>query len=182
MGWRATAGLAAALCLAVLYAWFDLRTDQTARSDGSVSWLPRPTPPSQGFERLVRFNPGDVTAIHLQRGAHDVRVIRSENGWEHVSRSQLLDDFLNNLRELGMIMALDVRPEQMKEYGLDPPAGVIELARSGQPSLVFLIGGHNPPATAAYVRLGRDGPVVLTGALLLWELDKALRAALEDPP
>ena len=32
----------------------------------------------------------------------------------------------------------------------------------------------NPTTTALYAQIGPDGQVVLTGALLLWELDKAI--------
>jgi hypothetical protein len=41
---------------------------------------------------------------------------------------------------------------------------------------VLLVGARNPPATGVYVRVGADGPVVLTGALLLWDLEKVERA------
>jgi len=182
MGWRGTALLAAALLVATLYTWFDLRRDLPERGSEPRSWIPKPTPPSQDRARLLHFNPDSVTTIHLRRNTVDVQATRADGSWAGVSHPQLLDDFLRNLQDLGAIMPLDVRPDELKEYGLDPPAGVIELLHTGAAPTVILLGDHNPPGTGAYVQLGRAGPVVLTGALMLWEFDKAIRAIENNSP
>jgi hypothetical protein len=73
-------------------------------------------------------------------------------------------------------MPIEIGPDTLREHGLEPPQGAVELTRANQPPILLLIGARNPPATGVYVRVGADGPVVLTGALLLWDLEKVERA------
>lgn len=75
------------------------------------------------------------------------------------------------------VVSVQEKPsDTLREHGLDPPRGSVELQRRDQPPLLILIGARNPPATGVYVRVGADGPAALTGALLLWDLEKVQRA------
>jgi hypothetical protein len=184
MGGRTTAALAVAVLIAAVVAWIDVRNSPApdsergflVPSDGEVAEEPRE------IKRLLSFSPADVSAIHLQRGAVDIRLTRDDKRWSNVSRPQAVEDFLHNLTQLAEILPLEVTAEQRRDYGLDPPNGVIELERRGQSPIVLHLGNHNPPSTGAYAQIGSDGPVVLTGALALWELDKAIRASTEGAP
>jgi hypothetical protein len=179
MSWRTTVFLATALLIAGVVAWLDLRAAGQGAGGPWFGAADAPVP-GESITRLVRFDPAEVTALHLRRGDVDVRLQRAGGRWQGVSRPQAIDDFVHNVSELAEIMPLDIEPAQRHEYGLDPPAGLIELERVGQPSITLLLGSHNPSSTGAYVQVGREGPVVLTGAIALWELDKAVRAVRED--
>lgn len=172
MGGRATAVLAAALTVATLVWWFDRLSDEVQPAATVAS--PRADP--QDFPRLLSFDPAAVTAIHLQRGDHDVRAERRGDTWSVGAPTAALDDFLQNLQGLAELDAMDATVAELKDYGLDPPAGMIELTRRDAAPIVIRFGAHNPPGTGTYVQLDRRERVVLTGALILWEFDKALRA------
>ncbi len=179
MSWRVTVVLAVVFLAASLYAYFDVISDQPDASWQTLFREPRPTPPAQQVTRLLSFEPSEITTIHLQRGPVSVQVHRDGGSWTGASRGQALDDLLQHLLELAEIMPLDVPQDSLASHGLDPPEGTIELIRKDEPPVVILIGQRNPPATGVYVQVGRGGPVALTGALILWEFEKAIRAITE---
>ncbi|HVN86861.1 MAG TPA: DUF4340 domain-containing protein [Candidatus Binatia bacterium] len=132
--------------------------------------------PTQPTAPLLEFAPDDVTQITLTRDKVQ-RVARKLGGkWPDTIPPGALADFLHNLTGLAELMRLELGPSEMEPYGLDPPQAEIELTRNSGPPLLLLIGNHNPSATGAYVRIGRTGPVILAGALVVWEFDKAFRA------
>ncbi len=175
MGWRGTLVLALALLGAGFFLYRELVADK-----GELSWQsvvgPRAAPPGEQITHLLSFDPATVTAIRLQRGGQEWRVERRDGGWSGVARQSDIDDFLTNLIGLAEIIPLEVAPDQLADHGLDPPEGVVELQRAGAAPVVLFLGRRNPPSTGVYAQLGRDGRIVLTGALALWEFDKAIRA------
>jgi hypothetical protein len=177
MGWRTTAVLVAAVLIAGVIAWFDLHNEVSSGDWLGATEVPAP---GEGITRLLRLDPREVTAIRLQRGDVNVRVEHADGRWQGVARPEALVDFVHNVSQLAEIIRLDIEPAQRGEYGLEPPAAVIELERGEQPPILLLLGNHNPSSTGAYAQVGRDGPIVLTGAIALWELDKAIRATRED--
>lgn len=177
MGWRGTIALAALLLVAGSYAYYDIASDPE-RPEASFGFLgeTRPTPPGQGDEPLVSFTPHEIDSVRLRRGAVDVAVRRAGSGWSGGADGIAMDDFLASLSTLSRIATLDVPAEQLADHGLGPPQAIIGLERDGNPPIEIRIGDRNPPATAVYVQVGAESRVFLTGALLLWELDKALQA------
>lgn len=175
MGWRGTLLLALALLAAGLFLYRELVADKGELSWQSVIGGPRAAPPGEQITHLLSFDPATVNAIRLQRGGQEWKVERRDGGWGGVERASDIDDFLTNLLGLAEIMPLEVAPDQLADHGLDPPEGVVELQRAGAPAVLLLLGRRNPPSTGVYAQLGRDGRVVLTGALALWEFDKAIR-------
>ncbi|MEO8604855.1 MAG: hypothetical protein ABI629_19975 [bacterium] len=168
------------LVLALLGAAAWLYRDVTAGQPGS-SWRtifaePAPPLPAADLEHLLVFDPADVTALDLRRGERVLHSERTADGWSGVQRPADVNDFLTGLTELYEIMKLDVGTDQLAAHGLAPAAGTIELTRRDAPPLVLLIGNRNPPATAVYAQVSPGGPVVLTGALLIWNVDKLERA------
>lgn len=177
MGWRGTLVLAFAVAAAAAIAYVDLRSQENALSLDSILAAARPTPPGQNQPSLVEFDADDVDAVRLVRGSRDLRFERSGESWSGVSRAQTVPDFLAALRDLVAILKVDTQGSELADYGLDPPATTIVLHRRSAPPLVFRVGSHNPPSTGVYVEVGDTGDVVLTGALLLWEIDKIVRDA-----
>jgi hypothetical protein len=125
---------------------------------------------------LVRFHPDDVDEIILRSDGHQVTARREGGTWPPTTPVGAVADFLENLSAIGELMRLDGSPDQLRECGLDPPQGEIEIHRASGAPLVLLLGERNPAATGAYVRVGRNGHVALAGALILWEFDKAYKA------
>lgn len=176
MSWRGTLVLALALLVAGFRLYGELAGERGELSWQSVLDGPRGAPPGEQITHLLSFDPATVTAVRLQRGDQEWRTERRAGGWSGVAQSGAVDDFLANLLELAEIMPIDVSPDELGDQGLAPPEGIVELQRRDQPPLVLFLGRHNPPATSVYAQLGPGGRIVLTGALALWEFDKAIRA------
>jgi hypothetical protein len=177
MSWRVTLVLAIAVIATALYAWFDLRHGVPPQRDSAVE--PSAAPIGTTVKPLAEFAPENVAAIRLRRGSLQVQLRREEGGWTGVRRPEVVNDFLANLHEMSEIMEVPASQKDLNDYGLDRPADSIELLlEEGAPIDLFL-GNQNPAGTGIYVRIGRDGRVVLAGALLRWELDKLTRALTE---
>jgi hypothetical protein len=176
VGWRGTLVLALALSAAGFALYREIAADKRELSWQSVIEGRSDAPPGEQITRLLSFDPATVTAVTLRRGDQTWRTERRDGGWNGVAQPGAIDDFLTNLLDLAEIMPIDVPPDELAAQGLAPPEGIIELQRRDQPPLILYLGRHNPPATAVYAQLGAGGRVVLTGALALWELDKAIRA------
>jgi hypothetical protein len=177
MEWRGTLALAVLLLVAGVYAYFDASSGQAEVSLRSLLGDLRPTPPGQDAPKLLDYEPEQIEVIRLRRGDLDLRVERRDGKWINASRPHALDDFLTTLLTMSNIMTVDVAQQDLADHGLDPPDALIELQRAGDGTISVRIGSRNPPATGVYVQVGADGPVTLTGALILWEVEKAIDAA-----
>lgn len=172
---RVTLLLALLFAAALGYAWFDVASD----SPGGI-WEamldPHPTPPGESVKRLLSFDPAAVTSVRVRQGDVTLQTKRTDDGWSGIGRRGAVEDLLHALADLAEILVLDATEGEPADYGLDPAETVVELERSDGAPIVLLIGHRNPSATAVYARIGANGPVVLTGALVLWEIDKAVKA------
>jgi hypothetical protein len=177
MGSRGTLVLAALLLVVGVFAYFDAISGERNVSLHSILGELRPTPRGQNAPKLLHYEPADIVAIHLQKGAVDLRVKRRDGTWVGASRPDALDDFLVNLLTLAKIMTVDVKKQDLADHGLDPPEAVVEMQGADGSTISIRIGSHNPPLTGVYVQVGPSDRVILTGALLLWELEKAIDAA-----
>ncbi len=125
---------------------------------------------------LLTFHPEEIDEIVLRSDGHQVTAKRERGKWPPTTPAGAVADFLENLSGIGELMRLESSPDHLRECGLDPPRGEIELHRGKGEPIVVLLGERNPPATGAYVRVGRDGHIALAGSLILWEFDKAYKA------
>jgi hypothetical protein len=146
------------------------RRSQDPLGEPAAAGLPVKVPP------LLSFEPADITEVVLRSDGHEKVAKRQGGKWPETTPAGAVADFLHNLSGLGELMRLDTSPDQLRECGLAPPQGEIELHRENGEPLVLLLGERNPAATGAYVRVGRNGHVALAGALILWEFDKAYKA------
>lgn len=176
MGWRGTLLLLALTAGAAWLLYRDVNAGRSERSWGAIFEEPRETPPADQVTHLLAFDPATVTAIAVRRGDREWRAARTGEGWSGAGRATDMDDFLHDLGELALILPIEMGPETLRDHGFEPPQATIELTRAAAPPIVILVGARNPPATGVYVRVGREGPVVLTGALLLWDLEKVERS------
>ena len=175
MGWRGTALLAFLLVVAGAYLWFE---ESPPEQPAPPLWgAPQPREPTKAIPRLLDFKPADVVAVELERDGEVRKTARQQESWQASVDPRSIDDFLSNLGGLGVLAEIPAGAGELKDYGLAPPKSVLRLRlRDHTAPLVLLIGDHNPATTGVYVRLDESGPVLLAGALVAWEFDKAFKA------
>lgn len=171
---RTTIVLAVALILASTFAWLDTPAGPSLGFD-PIDGEASDRAPGDNIVRLLKFSIPSVTRITLQRGAFNATLTRTDGGWSGISAPEAVEDFLRGMQEVAQIIV--VGPEQggPSDYGLDPPVVHIIIERSDDPPIDLRIGTANPTSTGVYAQVGKDGPVVLTGALARWDFDKIAR-------
>jgi len=174
MGWRSTAALAATAVVLGIYLWFEKPPGTGAPRSADMLGEPRrqPTAPVQP---LLKFTPAEVTGIRLEHGGRTVEAERRGGGWRNTEPPGAIDDFLHNLEQLAILSEIPATAGDLKDFGLLPAQSILQLRVGDRKPLVLQIGDRNPATTGVYVRVG-DGPVVLAGALVEWEIEKAFRA------
>ncbi len=176
MRWRGTLALLAALAAAATWLYFDANAGRSERSWRAIFELPRPPLPGEQIKRLLAFEPADVTALTVdQHGVARTTRRLPDGRWSGVAQARDVDELLEDLAELAEVIPLEPDAAPLRDLGLDPPQATIEIARGNAAPLVLLVGQRNPSGTGVYARLGTDGPLVITGALVLWNLEKAAR-------
>lgn len=177
MSWRGTAVLTLLLVIVGAYVWFEEAPPQGPGTPPTLLGEPRSSAPATAASRLLDFNPDDVVAIHLEQDRQTRETARAGDTWQGVARPAAINDFLHNLVGLGKLLDIPADAAELKDYGLQTPHSVVQLHLRGRAEpLIIQIGDRNPATTGVYVRLGSNGPVVLAGALMAWEFDKAFRA------
>ncbi len=174
MGWRGTVLLALVLAGVGALVWFQGSSPERRsgrRFDDPVRL------PTQPIRRLVNIVPGDVTGVRIMRKGERRQAERTDSGWRGADNPTIVNDFLHNLTQLGILMDIPSDPAGLADYGLKPPQSEVSLQlRTAGPPLVLQIGDRNPSTTGVYVRVGENGPAVLAGALVAWEVDKLFNA------
>jgi hypothetical protein len=178
MGARGTLILALLVVIVGAYLWLEeVPPPEAGRSTGTLLGQPGAGDPNQPVRHILDVRPAEVVAIRLERDGTTRATQRSGNTWSNAANPAAINDFLENMVPLAVLMDIPADAADLRLYGLDPPRSVLQLQVSGRSTpLVLQIGNRNPSVTGVYVRLGEDGPVVLAGALVAWEFDKAFRA------
>jgi uncharacterized protein DUF4340 len=178
MGVRGTLILALLIAAVGAYVWFEEAPSAApGRSTDTLLGEPKAFDPNQPVRHLLEYQPADVSSIRLERGGQMRTTERSGETWTATSNPAAIADFLANLAQLAVVMDIPAGTAELRDYGLDPPQSVVRLqTRSQRTPMVLQIGDRNPSVTGVYVRIGEDGPVLLAGALVTWEFDKAFRA------
>lgn len=174
MGWRGTAGLAVIAVVLGIYLWFEKPPGNSVPRSGDVLQAPQ-RQPTAPVRVLLRFTPAAVIGIRLEHGGRTVEAQRGAGGWRSTEPPGAIDDFLHNLTQLAVLSEIPATAGDLKDFGLQPAQSVLQLRVRDRGPLLLQIGDRNPAATGVYVRVG-DGPVVLAGALVEWEFEKAFRA------
>jgi hypothetical protein len=175
MGWRGTAVLAILIVIVGAYLWL---TEEPQLPDAPSTAFGQGTPvPPQTIRHLLDFQPADTLAIELEQSNERRSVTRADSGWTGATNPAGIEDFLRNLVQLGILADIPAGAADLIEYGLEPPQSVVRLRLRGHSEpLILQIGNRNPATTGVYARIGETGPVVLAGALLTWEFEKAFKA------
>lgn len=172
---RTTVLLALALMIASIVAWLDTPTGPAGRFDPLADEQEGDRPGPDDIVRLLHFSSAAVTRVTLQRGDLNTTLTRSGDRWDGISAPAAVEDFLRGMQELAQIIVVGPDEGGPKDYGLDPPVARVTIERGGDPPIDLRIGSANPSSTGVYAQVGPEGPVVLTGALALWDFDKLAR-------
>jgi hypothetical protein len=180
VGWRGTAVLAVLVVAAGAYVWLDrgAQLDPHGLEFGAGA----PRAPTKPVRHLLEFKAEDVVVVRLEHHGQMFQAERDGERWRGATAPSAIKDLLESLGELGVLVDIPAGPADLKEFGLQSPERVLQLQlRGGAKPLVLEIGDRNPATTGVYARLGKDGPVVLAGALAEWEFDKAFKALSNTP-
>jgi hypothetical protein len=176
MGWRSTIVLTVLVIVVGAYLRFADAPATPATRPGSAANKPPGADAVQALQKLLVFEPRDVVDLQLQRAGRTHRLHRENGTWQGIEDPSAVDDFLHSLSQMRVLMDISASAQELADYGLAPPLGVIALHVGGQAQpLVLQIGERNPATTGVYVRIGDDGAVVLAGALVEWEFDNLFR-------
>lgn len=181
MGWRGTLALLTLVAVAGLFLWLEGPPKPELPQDApNLLGEPKLRDPSK-FVPLIAFDLAAVLRIHVRHGDNELTAERTGEVWKTSRPTAALDLFLRNLTELGRIIEIPASAEALKDYGLEHPKSVVELTLRGEEGpRVLELGNQNPAATGVYVRIDRQGPIVLAGALATWELDKLFRVQADQ--
>jgi uncharacterized protein DUF4340 len=172
MGKRGTILLAVLILLVGAYVWYEEAPPADTRP---VPLGEPPREPTTPVRHLVEFDPASVFAVSLEHTGQVRRADRSSGEWS--SAAEAMTDFVHNLLGIGVLVDMPSAPTDLADFGLQRPQSIVRIALRGQSTpVVLLIGDRNPATTGVYVRIGDNGPVVLAGALVTWEFDKAFKA------
>ncbi|HYD48470.1 MAG TPA: DUF4340 domain-containing protein [Terriglobales bacterium] len=145
--------------------------------EGMPELAPPPVSPEEAeAPPLLAIDMEKVQGIVLRVGSESRSVERPAGGWVDLPQGKPVQGFLQEAKRLGRVQAIPAQPEELADFGLNPPEKVIELRFGGDESRLVEIGNSNPSTTGVYVRLDGRGEVILAGALLEWEFDKLWRA------
>lgn len=176
MKWRNTWLLAAAAVLVIALAYRDIASNDPGAGWEIVFDEPEPTPPAVDVVRLVEFDPRSVVALRVERAGKSIEVRRTAYGWRNTERPRAVSDLLDSIADMAVILEIDGEPDDddLDAYGLDNPQAVISIEREALPPIEIRLGNHNPSATGIYARISQRPHVVLTGAVAIWDIEKAI--------
>jgi hypothetical protein len=133
-------------------------------------------------ERLINFKSDEVTGIDLAYPKRALQLQKDPSGkWRLTQPLQAGADNSAVGSLIAAVAAADIkRPlekkpsaEDLKSFGLDTPAAKISLTlKSGLTLPELVVGAKTALGDSAYVRRGSDPVVYLTGAALVYALDK----------
>jgi len=172
MGWRGTLILGFVVVVVGAYVWLE---EPPSSSSPTTAFLgdSRALPTVQMIRPLLIFKPDEIVSVRVEQEGQVRAAERSGKAWAGCDEPDVVDDVLRNLSHLGVLAEIPAAPDELADYGLQPPRTVVELRQRDRPvPLVLQIGDRNPATTGVYVRIGDHGDVALAGALVAWEVDK----------
>lgn len=182
MGWRFTAVTAGVLILVAFLYYLDTTPPPPPRRVG-LPTVRTPISPAPSGTPLLPEESAKVHRLVLRLDGIERETQRVDSGWTGTNRSELIEEFVRDLTTLGPLETIDAPPERLKEFGLAPPRGRIELYIEGKGDpVVFEVGNLNPPGTAVYLRVPKEPYILLVGSLIHWELQRSINLLLSPTP
>lgn len=133
-------------------------------------------------ERLLDFKNDEVTGIDLAYAERAIQLQKeASDKWKITQPLQAAADDSAVGSLIAAIAAADIkRPlekkpsaDELKSFGLDPPSAKVSLTlKSGLTLPQLVVGAKTPLGDSAYARRGSDPVVYLTGASLVFALEK----------
>jgi len=129
---------------------------------------------------LFELSPGEVKKVEIQRldGGELIEERNESRRWILLKGNRIeqweskVNDFIFNLLMLVEIEKFKVENSQLKYHGLENPTYTITLTDITDKTYQLLIGDSNPVRTSVYVKFVESPNVIITGAILNYELQK----------
>ena len=138
---------------------------------------------SQNVERpALEFSTDKVMQFDVVFEGKHLVCQRTPQGWIEPSsgkpvRQDAVDDFLTNLQKLVNLGAVDIKTEDLSEFGLRPPVARIMVEVEGEATRILSLGKNNPVQTSLYAQINENPQVVLVGSVITWDMRKLFLAA-----
>ena len=152
--------------------YFEVRPGSRTRSTDELE---------QASKTVLGLKKEDIKGFTLAKTGADPMTVELVNGeWTLLSpvKSSAEEAAVNSVlwdlewTEKGLtIPSADVTPEKLKAYGLDTPAGRIDVVASKDNVFHLIVGGASLDGKSVYVRRGNDGPVYLVPKKFAENLD-----------
>ncbi len=132
--------------------------------------------------RLFQFSPAEVTALGVKRiDGPMARARRQPDGaWQMTEPdptirplNPLWDRVAANLAGFSNERTVAERPQDLKQYGLEPPALTVTAEAAGSEPVTLVFGDIEPTQRHRYARLN-DGPVFLATTESFFELNRSM--------
>jgi len=154
------------LGLVVYYSFFEYNA--VSKKKGGVIGTP-----------LLAFSPEEVKKIEIKKITGDELIGEREGRrWRLLKGNMIenwepsINDFIVNLLTSVEIEKFRVENSELKNYGLETPAFQITLTDITDKTYQILIGDTNPGRTSIYVKFAESPHVIISGAVLNYELQK----------
>jgi hypothetical protein len=138
--------------------------------------------PAERSARLLEFRPEDVESLSIAYAGAEVRLQRQPAGrWQLVAPVRAAAEplavsrVLSSLADARVTRTIAERPtpQELKEFGLDPPWARVSVTLTNGVTLpTVLVGAKSPVGHSAYARREPGSAVLLTSAALVTELDR----------
>lgn len=141
------------------------------------------TDPGKNVNRpALEFSLDKVKKIDMVFEGKHLVCQRTPQGWVNPSsgapiRQDAVDDFLANLQKLLNLGMIGARPEQLADFGLQPPVARIMMEVEGEGQRILSLGNNNPVQTSLYAQINENPQVVLVGSVVTWDMRKLFTAA-----
>jgi hypothetical protein len=124
---------------------------------------------SKPTEKVVALDSNQIQAFTIRpRAGVAITCQRTDGSWSLVEPRKLAADasavssLLSSLTSATLDEVITDRPQQLKDFGLDPPATAIEVSASGKPEKTALLLGDDTPTSSAVYAQVAGNPRVFT--------------------
>lgn len=128
-------------------------------------WSKRRDEAREEAKRLYRIATEEVREISLARAGESLTVVRRADGWylaapiRERAEQQLCDQMAEAASALQREMIVSEQPEDLGEFGLDPPSMVATFTLTAGETQTLWIGDKNPTSMAYYAKVP-DQPAI----------------------
>src|SRR5262249_32070315 len=126
------------------------------------------------------FNRDDISSITITRGGETVTLEQKDGKWAIIqpltaqANQSTVDSLVSSLTSAKIERTLAASADEMKSFGLDQPAVVMEIKLKGGETQEIKLGAKDFSGLSAYAQIAGSSEVALVPASVLTSSDKSL--------